>query len=216
MIAIESLRELPVFHDYEDRDLAVLLGSSSEREYAPGAPLCEQGQRGRSCFLVVSGEVDLLRAAPEGPLRLGRRGPGMFLGTLSLVDGGARPTTAIAATDVCALEFERDVFDALVRAQSPLALRFQRQIALAGIRTLRNASAQLLAILSAPPREADAAAEAETDLWVDRPDRADRTVDALRYIQATADEWGIPLDDVDSSATSRPGRRPSSRPPRRA
>ena len=60
-------------------------------------------------------------------------------------EGWARRARRIAwrvwrtASEVTAQEFSRDTFERLLQANSPLALRFQRQIAVAGIRQLRGA-----------------------------------------------------------------------------
>jgi hypothetical protein len=105
---------------------------------------------------------------------------------------------------VGALEFTREVFESLLRARSPLALRFQRQIAVAGIRRLREATARLLAVLADAKDAPDAPATP-----------ADATRDVLRYVQSAAEEWGIPMDDVTAVPLGEAPRRPSSRPPPR-
>lgn len=54
-----------------------------------------------------------------------------------------------AQTPVVALELSRDVFEGLLDACSPLALRFQERVAVLGIRQLRHATARLMEALTA-------------------------------------------------------------------
>lgn len=208
MIEIPRLRALPTLRDYDDHELAVLLGSTTEREFAVGEVVFAQGDRAQSCFLLVWGEAEMTRATPDGVISEGRHGAGTLLGQITLIRGGERTATARAVTALWALEFTRDVFESLLRARSPLALRFQRQIAIAGIRRLREATERLLAAL-ADAKEPAAAKE--------EPAAAPtgQTRDVLRYIQSTADEWGIPMDQVTTAPLGEAPHRPSSRPPPR-
>jgi len=208
MIEIPRLRALPTLRDYNDHELAVLLGSTTEREFAAGEVVFAQGDRAQSCFLFVWGEVEMTRATPDGVVLEGRHGAGTILGQIALIRGGEREATARAVTALWALEFTRDVFESLLRARSPLALHFQRQIAIAGIRRLREATERLLAAL-ADAKDAPADAKEAPPTAVP----AGQTRDVLRYIQSTADEWGIPMDQVTSAPLGEAPRRPSSRPP---
>jgi CRP-like cAMP-binding protein len=202
MIEITRLRALPTLRDYDDHDLAVLLGSTTEREFAPDEVIFAQGDRAQSCVLLVWGEADMTRETPEGTRFDGRHGAGALIGQITLIRGGERTATLRARTPVGALEFTREVFESLLRARSPLALRFQRQIAIAGIRRLREATERLLVAL-ADAKDAPA------------PVPAGQTRDVLRYIQNAADEWGMPMDQVSSVPLGEAPRRPSSRPPPR-
>jgi CRP-like cAMP-binding protein len=92
----------------------------------------------------VAGEVAILRAAPDGPRVITTQGAGTIVGQMSLVERRPRTASVRALSDVTALEFSRDVFDALLEACSPFAIRFQEQIAVAGIRQLRGATERLL------------------------------------------------------------------------
>jgi CRP-like cAMP-binding protein len=70
-------------------------------------------------------------------------GPGALVGQLALLDRAPRSATVTATAETAALEVRADAFTNLVRASSPIALRFQGQVALAGVRQLRAATRQL-------------------------------------------------------------------------
>ncbi len=176
-ITPESLKRFEALRDFSERELEVLLGAARVCRYAVGEALYEEGRAGASCFFVVEGDVEISRAAPDGPRPIVTQGPGSIVGQMALVERLPRTSTARAASEVTALEFARDVFDALLAASSPFAIRFQEQIAVAGIRQLRAATGRLLETLgpaSDPP-----------------PSQAAR--DVARSIGEASQEWALPV-----------------------
>ena len=105
--------------------------------------LCTQGQPGDCCYLILSGEVEVRRDVGTEILSVARLGPGAMVGQLALVDGSPRAASVVVTAPVTAVVLTREVFETLRSAHSTLALHFQRQVALAGIRQLRHATAHL-------------------------------------------------------------------------
>ncbi|MFO0650390.1 MAG: cyclic nucleotide-binding domain-containing protein [Polyangiales bacterium] len=176
MIRADQLGAFQMLRDYTARELDVLLGAAKLCRFMPGESLCEEGSLGASCFFVVTGDVEVTRRTPDGPRVIAIQGAGAIVGQMALVERLPRTATVRATTEVTALEFNRDVFDALLEASSPFAIRFQEQIAVAGIRQLRNATERLLDTLgpaSEPP-----------------PSPAAR--EAARSIAAASHEWALP------------------------
>ena len=148
MITIELLRQTGGLGAFSDAELEILLGASLPRTFAAGDVLCRQGRAGTSCFVIVSGIVEVLKEDGAGGHRLlTRLSAGTIAGQLALVDGAPRNATLAAHTNVVALELTRDVFDRLVGASSPLAFRFQMQIAISTGRQLREADRRLAKVL---------------------------------------------------------------------
>jgi len=89
----------------------------------------------------VRGGVAVTRAGHA--TALATLGPSALVGQLALLDRSPRNATVTATADTMALEVRADAFVNLVRAWSPVALRFQLQVALAGVRQLRAATKKL-------------------------------------------------------------------------
>jgi len=128
-----------------------LLGTVAPvRRYAEGAVLAEEGQPGDTCFVIMEGDVEVLKASPFGERLLATLGKGSVVGQMALVDGSPRTATLRTAGPVQAMRLERDLFRRMLSSANPVALRFQKGIAIAGIRQLRMADQRLAGIMSRP------------------------------------------------------------------
>jgi CRP-like cAMP-binding protein len=146
-LTVEQLRSIPALAAYSAEDLELLAYIASLKSFAAGEALMTEGSLGDACWLVVQGSVSVTRASQRTPLAT--LGPGALVGQLALLDRAPRNATVTATTNTAALEVRADAFANLVRASSPVALRFQLQVALAGVRQLRAATRKLA---SAMPR----------------------------------------------------------------
>jgi len=157
------LRKLAGLKGFSESELAVLVRVATPRDYAPGAALMEEGERGASCLVLTSGQVEVTRLIDGRPRRLATLPAGSIVGQIALVHIGVRQATVTAQEPVTALELSRYNFDKLLAAQAPLAIRFQEQVAAASIRQLRQANERLGMVLDRVD-DLRAAAEPEPDL----------------------------------------------------
>ncbi len=165
-------------------DLQMLGSAGRVMVWEEGAMLCHEGRPGASCFVLLQGHVDVFKASAGGGRRLAVLGPGSLVGQMSLVDSSPRSASMRADTEVVALEIGRDVFERLVRAATPFALRFQRQIALAGARQLRLANLRLTGLLGCGDKLEKG----------DAPDDASRAPQIQR-VQTALYEWDVSVED---------------------
>jgi CRP-like cAMP-binding protein len=185
-----NLRTLDALRDYSNAELKLLGAVAPARAYQPGDRLCSEGQTGQSCFLIASGQVEVVKLVDGKDKALATLRAGSIVGPMALVDRSPRSATVQAMTPTIALELSREVFERLLAAHSPLALRFQHQIAVAGIRQLRMATQKLAGLLHAASGRAAAAAEQPQ---VD----PERRRDALLTVKAALSEWDMSLEDLD-------------------
>lgn len=196
-----NLRSLASLKDYSNAELKLLASVAPAREFLPGAVLCREGTTGQSCYLLATGEVNITRKTDEGDKILATLRAGAIVGQMALVDRSPRSASVVAAQPLIALELTREVFENLLRASSPLALRFQEQIAIAGIRQLRLATQRLAKIKGT----ATAQIEQKVAQSQDPSREAARTERArLLTVQAALSEWDMTLDDLDKVQVSNP------------
>ncbi len=131
--------------DLTSVDLEILSSVARCLRFEAGALLCAEGEAGESCYVMVEGEVDVIKLVGDSPRTLTTLS-GCLLGQMALVDPGPRSATLRAGSAVVALELGRDTFTQLLGEHSPFAMRFQDMLAVSGIRQLREANARLAAI----------------------------------------------------------------------
>ncbi len=144
---LERLRANPAVARWPDADLTVLAGAVVLERYQQGAMLCREGRPGACCWLVLDGHLEVVRGIAGHRIEVARAGVGEWVGQLSLIDGSPRSATVMAATDTEVLVMTRDIFEQLLASQAPVALRFQRHVAMAATQNLRAAAEHLAKVL---------------------------------------------------------------------
>lgn len=133
-----QLQKVPKLSKYSPEDLEMLAALCTYRKFAQGEVLMEQGKRGIACWLLLSGEV--IATNNTQSTALATLGPGSLLGQLALLDGTVRSASVTASKPSSALEIRGPAFKQLLNEHTPLALRFQEQVALAGVAQVRTAT----------------------------------------------------------------------------
>jgi phosphoserine phosphatase RsbU/P len=124
----DLLRKVPLFVSLPDEEIDLLAQSLREVEYPQGEVLFFEGEKAERFYMILEGEVDILKAlgSPEERL-LGTRGAGSFLGELSLFsEDQKRSATVRANTPLRMLEMTSTEFDELLHRVPNLAYELMR------------------------------------------------------------------------------------------
>ncbi len=95
------------------------------RSIPQGDVICREGERGNSLFYLLEGEVEV-RGPGTAPRRLG---PKEFFGEITMLLGGDRPETAIAAAACRVIEISRDNFNKISELDPSISATLLRQMA---------------------------------------------------------------------------------------
>ena len=68
----------------------------AEKHFFPGYRIFKEGDPSDVAYLIISGQVEILKQAPHGDVQLAILGPGQVFGEMSLFDGGLRSASARA------------------------------------------------------------------------------------------------------------------------
>lgn len=90
------LRSVGLFSALAPAELAELAEVCSPADYAPGAVLCREGELGHEVFVVVAGEVKVLRGGPAGESVVAVEGAGSLLGEMAVIEPAPRAATVLA------------------------------------------------------------------------------------------------------------------------
>jgi CRP/FNR family cyclic AMP-dependent transcriptional regulator len=109
--ATELLASVPSLASLPRDDLSYLASAARRRSYAKGEVIFHRDDPGDSLHIISAGEVRVVLPSPEGEdVTLALLGPGDFFGELSLLDGGGRSATTVAAKATETLVVQRDRF----------------------------------------------------------------------------------------------------------
>ena len=116
-----SREELPeVLPLVDASQLDDLLPLVSVRRYAGGQVVITEGHDADEFFIILEGDVDVLKSRPDGsPVRVGRLGTGEYFGEIGLLRGSRRTATVRAVGELRTLVMDRETFLSVV-AESDL------------------------------------------------------------------------------------------------
>jgi phosphoserine phosphatase RsbU/P len=117
------LRQVPLFAELPQAEIEHLAATLRSSQLAPGTILLREGHSDDRFYVLVEGEVEIVKALDTPDERLvGVRGAGSALGEMSLFsEDGCHTASVRALTEVRLLEMTRTQFDELLRRQPGLA-----------------------------------------------------------------------------------------------
>jgi CRP-like cAMP-binding protein len=130
------LGQVELFRHCTPKELGKLASVTDEVELAAGRVLCRQGEVAMACYVVVSGEADVM----VGSEIVGRVGPGESVGEMGLIDARPRSAGVVARTDMQLYVIDARRFDDLLRSAPSVARSLLRELS-ARIRDLDQARA---------------------------------------------------------------------------
>jgi len=113
-------------------------------KFMPGEALFREGDPSDYCFKILSGKVDIQLEIP-GVMKRGRRetiascGAGELIGEMSVIDGGPRSASAVAAEPTECLAFTADEILKVLQSDPNEALAYVRTL----IRRIRDNNRKL-------------------------------------------------------------------------
>ncbi len=122
---LATLEEVPLFEGVSKRHLRRIAKLAHIRRFAPGSAIVRTGDSGRAFFVLLDGNVKVLRAGA----RARRLGIGDYFGEMALLDDAPRSADVVADGEVLALMIDRSSFTKVLRAEPALAQALLRTLA---------------------------------------------------------------------------------------
>lgn len=105
-----------LFSDLSSREIQGLASIAHEETFAAGEELMREGEQGRSFFVLLDGQAEVM----QGGERINTHESGAFFGEIALITHGQRTATVRATTPVRALEIRDRAFRALLGREPQL------------------------------------------------------------------------------------------------
>jgi CRP/FNR family transcriptional regulator, cyclic AMP receptor protein len=122
--AIDLLRQVAIFKDLDDGELARVAEVCRTQEFQSGEYVFREGEPGNRLFLIVDGEVRISRTIPgSGEEALAVLKPGALFGEMAVFDRTERSTDAISNGGTQVLTIARAEFELLLDFNRELAFK---------------------------------------------------------------------------------------------
>ena len=117
-----------VFRDLPERDASTLAAQLNTLEIEPGAVIVRQGAPADKFFIIIDGEVEILREDDGQQRTLATLKSGQFFGEMAILRNSPRMATARAVGPTTLFAMERDAFQDLVAGSMGTTQDFDRVI----------------------------------------------------------------------------------------
>jgi len=125
----ELLRRVPYFAEIEPSKLKLLAFMSERVAFDPGKRLFSQGDPGDAAYLIISGEAEVIRETPSGPVLLATIGTNEFVGDMAILSNVPRNATVRAKGRLVTLRISKEPFMRMVREFPSMAVAMMQELA---------------------------------------------------------------------------------------
>ena len=154
---IAALRGMALCRTLSAAELDIIAAIIETREVAPGKELFREGEPGDGLYLLVAGDINVIKHGKDGEHLLAKLGPGAVLGEMSLITSDARSATGRALAQSTVLRLPAREFRALLDSGSTAALKIAAAIAEVLARRLATMNGLVLGLTGGPESAASAA-----------------------------------------------------------
>jgi HEAT repeat protein len=122
------LREIPIFADLSPEDLKLVAETAREEWYPQNTVIFRQGDEGNMMFVIVEGNVQVLRTVNGIEQVLAQRSAGDFVGEMAILESAPRSATLCAQTDVRVLAIDGETFKGILRERPEVSFAVLRSV----------------------------------------------------------------------------------------
>lgn len=139
-VSKEFMRRLPLFSGLDEDDLERLYQMASVTSVGPGALLIREGEAGDALYIVIEGELEIVKGLGAREQVLATRGSGEVVGEMALLEQSPRSASARALRGTRLLVIDQAAFRTLLACSSSAAMTILRTI----VMRLRNTEALVM------------------------------------------------------------------------
>jgi CRP-like cAMP-binding protein len=136
---LNKVRRIEFFSQFSDMELVRLLKICHTRKYQAGETIFSEGENGDRLYVLVAGQVQILKQRENKKETLAKLSPGDCFGEMALVDQEPRSADAIALNDCMIIELNAEIINDV---NDILALKLFRRMAMLVTKKLREYTRQ--------------------------------------------------------------------------
>ena len=126
----DVLSQIWLFAGLSEEQLEAISSFTFQKTFQAGELIVEEGRTGNGCYVILSGEVEVVKAlGTDNQLVLARRGAGEVLGEMALLGEWPRTASIRALNEVGCLGIDRWVFLTQLERQPQVGIRMLQILA---------------------------------------------------------------------------------------
>jgi CRP-like cAMP-binding protein len=125
---MKCLQSMPLFRDVDIAKLKLVTLAGVAEEYPATETIARMGEPSEAVYIVIEGEVEILRETEEATVPIARMGRGYIIGDIAVILGEPYPASFVAVTPVEVLRLDAEVFMQLVRDVPQLSLALMKDL----------------------------------------------------------------------------------------
>lgn len=133
------LRRVPLFAELSEEDFSSIVGDAEPVELAAGDQLAGEGEPGDALFVIVSGELQVVKRSRTTDVPIALLGPGEIVGEMSIFEAQPRNASVRAVSPSRVIRIARDEIMDLVSTRPSATLSMLRTV----MGRLRNTESML-------------------------------------------------------------------------
>ncbi|MCX7957688.1 MAG: cyclic nucleotide-binding domain-containing protein [Deltaproteobacteria bacterium] len=118
------LKEVSLFRNISSERLAKIATIAKEVEFLKGDKIINEGDEGDSLFIIVEGNVSILK----GKDIIAKLGPRDFFGEMAILDSEPRSASVIADSEIVCLKISREDFTEILIDEHEIMLAIIRSL----------------------------------------------------------------------------------------
>ncbi len=122
------LKKIPLFETLNASSLKKIEKLLVSEHYKKGDKIINEGVMGDSLYIIIKGEVEVLKGEGEKSERVATLKPFDFFGEMSLLENKPRSASIISAIDSTLLRLSKDDFSALVSAYPKISFEIMKTL----------------------------------------------------------------------------------------
>jgi len=125
---IRTLQKMPMFRGLEPGRLKLMAFSGQRVSYAKGEVVFEQDAPSDAVFVILEGDVEVMRVGASGAVPVARLGATEIIGEMGVLCDKPRTARIVAHSDTKVLRIDKATFVQLVQQTPELSMRIIREL----------------------------------------------------------------------------------------
>lgn len=117
-----------MFAGLSPEDLEKIAEIAQEQLYPVSGIICREGDEGNSLYIIVNGDVEVLKSMGTEERRLAVRKTGEFVGEMAILESAPRSATLRTLSEVRILSIEGDAFNNILLDRPEVAIAVLRNM----------------------------------------------------------------------------------------